>query len=48
MLAFPSRTALVLAVLLAPGSLPAQSDAAGARDVLVAGSMPRRALEQAS
>ena len=46
MLAFPSRTALVLAVLLAPGSLHAQSDAACARDVLVAGSMQRQAIEQ--
>lgn len=40
------RAALLAAALVAPGSLQAQSDAACARDVLVAGSMQRQAVEQ--
>ena len=46
MTVFRLRTALVLAVLLAPGSLHAQGEAACARDVLVASSMQRQAVEQ--
>ena len=46
MILFHPRTALVLAVLLAPGSLHAQGEAACARDVLVAGSMQRQAIDQ--
>lgn len=41
-----SRIALVAALFLVPGSLRAESDAACARDVLVAGSMQRQAIEQ--
>ena len=40
------RAAVLVAALLAPGSLRAQSEAACARDVLVAGSMQRQAVEQ--
>ena len=43
---FCPRTALVLAALLTPASLQAQGEAACARDVLVAGSMQRQAIEQ--
>ncbi|MER2248653.1 hypothetical protein ABS772_01885 [Methylorubrum podarium] len=46
MVLFRPRTALVAAVLLSPGSLHAQGEAACARDVLVAGSMQRQAIEQ--
>ncbi len=46
MLGHGLRTALLAGILLAPGSLRAQGDAACARDVLVAGSMQRQAIEQ--
>ncbi|GJE72171.1 hypothetical protein [Methylorubrum podarium] len=46
MVLFRPRTALLAAVLLSPGSLHAQGEAACARDVLVAGSMQRQAIEQ--
>ncbi|CAO4171425.1 hypothetical protein [Methylorubrum extorquens] len=46
MAVFSPRAALVLSALLAPASLHAEGEAACARDVLVAGSMQRQAIEQ--
>ncbi|MBD8907161.1 hypothetical protein [Methylorubrum zatmanii] len=40
------RAVLMAGLLLLPGSLRAESEAACARDVLVAGSMQRQAIEQ--